>query len=393
MSFDSFNAASPPERGLAAANPWRSAAWRSALAGTASAGAGALALQEGGWLVVALLMAAIGAAAVVLARRGATAPALVSADDPSLAQASNGQAGLLSQQVVPVWKRNVEAARTHSEKSIEALLESFVRVSSHLDHAVGADKVSMNIEMGGSDELVARHQPQIDTLLATTRAAVRMKDEMLAGVQSLAVTLEDMVLLSKEVQSIGRATHLLALNASVEATRAGQAGGGFGVVAQEVRALAGQARLTGIRIGKHVQTMQDRMTSIAAEVRRHDTDDDEIELQARENAREVIVSLVGSLTEISRSSRGLREASRQVQADLEKIYMSLQSQDRLTQMLNAVTEDMARFSAWQQGEPDAAASSPALWLERMEGSYTMEELRSSHHNTVAVERSAAVEFF
>ena len=131
----------------------------------------------------------------------------------------------------------------------------------------------------------------------------------------------------------------------------------------------------------------------AAEVRRHDTDDDEIELQARENAREVIVSLVGSLTEISRSSRGLREASRQVQADLEKIYMSLQSQDRLTQMLNAVTEDMARFSAWQQGEPDAAASSPALWLERMEGSYTMEELRSSHHNTVAVERSAAVEFF
>jgi len=359
--------------------------------GAAAAGAGALAVQEAGWLAVGVLMAAIATAAVLVLRRPART--LERAADPMSEEPPAAQAGQLSQQVVPVWKRNVEAARIHSEKSIEALLESFVRVSTHLDEAVGADKVSMHIEMGGSDELVARHQPQIDTLLASTRAAVRMKDEMLAGVQSLAVTLDEMVLLSKEVQSIGRATHLLALNASVEATRAGQAGGGFGVVAQEVRALAGQARQTGIRIGKHVQTMQERLTSVVADVRRHDTDDDEIELQARESAREVVVSLVGSLTEISRSSRGLRDASRQVQTDLEKIYMSLQSQDRLTQMLNAVTEDMERFNAWQKGEPDGAASSPALWLERMESSYTMEELRSSHHNTTVVERTAAVEFF
>jgi methyl-accepting chemotaxis protein len=391
MSSDSLNAASPPGRPSRAAATPRSAAWWAAPLGAAAAGAGALAVQEAGWLAVGVLMAAIATAAVLVLRRPART--LERAADPMSEEPPAAQAGQLSQQVVPVWKRNVEAARIHSEKSIEALLESFVRVSTHLDEAVGADKVSMHIEMGGSDELVARHQPQIDTLLASTRAAVRMKDEMLAGVQSLAVTLDEMVLLSKEVQSIGRATHLLALNASVEATRAGQAGGGFGVVAQEVRALAGQARQTGIRIGKHVQTMQERLTSVVADVRRHDTDDDEIELQARESAREVVVSLVGSLTEISRSSRGLRDASRQVQTDLEKIYMSLQSQDRLTQMLNAVTEDMERFNAWQRGEPDAAASSPALWLERMESSYTMEELRSSHHNTTVVERTAAVEFF
>jgi hypothetical protein len=166
MSFDSLNAASPPERGLAAANPRRSPAWRCSLAGAVSAGAGALAVQEGGWLAVALLAAAIRRPRSCWRVRAGTA--LVRADSLQ-SQAPSGQAGLLSQQVVPVWQRNVEAARTHSEKSIEALLESFVRVSSHLDHAVGADKVSMNIEMGGSDELVARHQPQIDTLLATTR--------------------------------------------------------------------------------------------------------------------------------------------------------------------------------------------------------------------------------
>jgi methyl-accepting chemotaxis protein len=204
-----------------------------------------------------------------------------------------------------------------------------------------------------------------------------MKDEMLAWASVAGRDARGHGAAQQGGQSIGRATHLLALNASVEAP-ASQAGGGFGVVAQEVRALAGQAKLTGIRIGKHVQTMQERMTSIAAEVRRHDTDDDEIGIAgARARAR---CRWSGSLTEISRSSRGLREASRRVQADLEKIYMSLQSQDRPdTQMLNAVTEDMARVSA-----PGSRASRMRPPARRLSGwsawrnCYTMEELRSSH---------------
>jgi len=299
----------------------------------------------------------------------------------------------LSQQVVPVWNRNVEAARQHSEKSMEALLESFVRVSQHLDSAVGADSVSLGLELGGPDALIERHRPEVDRLLHTTRSAVRMKDEMLDGVKGLATTLADLTLLGKEVQAIGRATHLLALNASVEATRAGEAGGGFAVVAQEVRALAGQVRHAGTRIARQVADMQQRIVSLVDDTRRIDTGDEEIALQAEENARAVVVSLVGSLAEITRSSRGLREASRQVQADLERIIMGLQSQDRLSQMLTAVTDDMGRYSTWLSGTEDPAAASPAQWLERLEASYTMEELRSSHHNTVAVEKTAGVEFF
>ncbi len=382
-------ATDPGQRPAVAAEGRRSAV-PGMLLGAGCVALGALLWEAGGW--IALALGAIGAAVLQFARgRQPVSSDPVPASGPVAPQAA--VASTLSQHVVPVWKRNVDAARDHSEQSIAALLESFTRVSGHLDEALNADKVSLNIEMGGSDELIERHRPQIDTLLGTTRLAVQMKDRMLEGVRSLAGTLDEMVLLSKEVQSIGRATHLLALNASVEATRAGEAGGGFAVVAQEVQSLAGQVRDTGTRIGAHVQGMRERIADMVAEVRQADTDEDEISLQAEENARAVVIALVGTLAEISRSSRGLRDASRQVQADLERIYVSLQSQDRLTQMLNSVTEDMARYTAWQQGEPDETAASPTAWLERLESSYTMEEMRSSHHNTVAVERTAAVEFF
>ena len=55
------------------------------------------------------------------------------------------------------------------------------------------------------------------------------------------------------VKDLATQSHVLSLNASIEAVRAGEAGKGFGVVAAEVRALAEQSGQAATRIGKLVQ--------------------------------------------------------------------------------------------------------------------------------------------
>lgn len=55
------------------------------------------------------------------------------------------------------------------------------------------------------------------------------------------------------VKDLATQSHVLSLNASIEAVRAGEAGKGFGVVATEVRALAEQSGQAAARIGKIVQ--------------------------------------------------------------------------------------------------------------------------------------------
>ena len=50
-------------------------------------------------------------------------------------------------------------------------------------------------------------------------------------------------------------------------------------------------------------------------------------------------------------------------------------------------------TSFAQAPVAPAAAAPALWLERLEASYTMEDMRSSHHDTVKIDRAAGVEFF
>ncbi len=383
----------------AGAQPRLAAAWvvaRRGALGAAAVAAGAWMASQG-WPAVAGLAAVFGVLLAWLGRRadavgpaggvaGGLAPRLV-----------HTQASGLTRQVVPVWQRNVDTARLHAEQSMGALTESFGAIIVGLDQALGGAAPPQHLDGATIDELLARHRPEIDQLLAATRRIAQVKNDMAQGATELGNALVETSRLTKEVQTIGRATHLLALNASVEAARAGSGGGasaaGFAAVAQEVQHLATQSRQAGQELARHLGRMQERVQAMKLQGARLDCDDDELMLQAEQQARALVWGLLASLSEVANSQRSLRDTGQQVQTEMERILVSLQSQDRLNQMLQSVTEDMQRLHAWLEGQPDEAAASAHAWLERLESSYTMEEMRTSHHGTVQVEKTSEVEFF
>ena len=98
--------------------------------------------------------------------------------------------------------------------------------------------------------------------VADNRQLAQRFDALSADVQNITGILQ-------RIAGISEQTNLLALNAAIEAARAGEAGRGFAVVADEVRKLAGQTQATLAEtdnfVGKLLQTIRDTASVITSQ--------------------------------------------------------------------------------------------------------------------------------
>ncbi len=146
---------------------------------------------------------------------------------------------------------------------------------------------------------------EVDSLFSDTRSALQRLNQRavlineqasssMEAAQILDNTASGISKLVSSIQEISDQTNLLALNAAIEAARAGEAGRGFAVVADEVRNLASKTHSASEQVEELVRKVLDQTHSIKQMVDKNQSSAEDVATSAGQ-----IDSIVGSVIETS----------------------------------------------------------------------------------------------
>ncbi len=255
---------------------------------------------------------------------------------------SSYQISAISNEIAKVSKQ--QESRSGEVSGAMSQLDEISRQA--LAQAIAAVERSNNVE-GLARAGITSVESNVEAMKTTSARVEQVSDEI-RDLQQSAREIDD---IAKAIKEIAGQTNLLALNAAIEAARAGEQGRGFAVVADEVRKLAERTTKSAERVGAIVGQLSGKVEQVVSTMATLIDSVSETREESRRMA-ETMEHISNDVAQTVRANESISAAStrqldrfRLLQQTLDSLFQTLRESSNKLKVTAAISDDLTAVAA------------------------------------------------